>query len=541
MAELDTARLIGSRLAVEQRAVADLVPYARNARTHTPDQVAQIAASIAAFGWTNPILVDEGGGIVAGHGRLEAAKSLGMDTVPVICLAGLSETERRALVLADNKLALNAGWDFGLLSEELAALDVGELDVALIGFSDAELEQIATWSPPAVAAALRQGRTAPDVIPTPPAVVTSLRGDIWLLGSHRAMCGDSTVAAEVDLLVDTAGAPLLHADPPYGMGKEVDGVLNDNLYRANLDAFQMRWWRTWRPHLADNASVYIWGTADNLWRLWYSGSLVDSERMTFRNEVVWDKVFGIGMSSETHRQYATATERCLFFMLGEQGFGNINVADYWEGFEPIRSYLEAEVKKAGFGTKDIARICGVGMYGHWFTKSQWVMIPARHYRALQQEAAGAAFTRPYHELRELYDGGLADASHLGAKREFYALRAHFNNTHDNMTDVWRFPRVLGEERFGHATPKPVDLCVRAIRSSAPPGSVVLEPFGGTGSTLIACEQTGNPNRTMELEPAFVDVTVLRWQEFTGEAATLAGDGRTFAELAAERAAATAAA
>ena len=522
-------------LHVEQRAVADLVPYARNARTHTPEQVAQIAASITAFGWTNPILVDEAGGVIAGHGRLEAAKSLAMATVPVISLAGLSETERRALVLADNKLALNAGWDFGLLSEELAALDVGELDVALIGFSDAELEQIATWSPPAVATALRQGLTAPDVIPLPPAVVTSARGDIWELGAHRVMCGDSTVAAEVDLLVDGDGAPLLHADPPYGMGKEVDGVLNDNLYRANLDAFQMRWWRAWRPHLADNASVYIWGTADNLWRLWYSGSLVDSERMTFRNEVVWDKVFGIGMSSDTHRQYATATERLLFFMLGEQGFGNINVADYWEGFEPIRAYLEAEVKRIGYGTKDIARICGVGMYGHWFTKSQWVMIPAKHYRALQQAADGEAFTRPYHELRELYDGGLADASHLGAKREFYALRAHFNNTHDNMTDVWRFPRVLGEERYGHATPKPVDLCVRAVRSSAPAESVVLEPFGGTGSTLIACEQTGNPNRTMGLEPAFVDVTVLRWQAFTGEAATLAGDGRTFAELAAERA------
>jgi DNA modification methylase len=348
------------------------------------------------------------------------------------------------------------------------------------------------------------------------------------------MCGDSTNPEDVARLMgETKDAPTLHADPPYGMGKQADGVLNDNLYAAKLDAFQMGWWGAWRPFLAVNGSAYVWGNAEDLWRLWH-GSLAASERMTIRNEIVWNKGAGMGMNSDHHRQFATVTERCLFFMLGEQGFGNVNKDDYWEGFEPIRGYLEAQAKEMGWGPTQVNKICAVGMFSHWFSKSQWTMIPEKHYATLQAAAEGRAFLKPYAELRHLYDGKTAAGEHLTAKRAFYGTRAFFDNVHDNMSDVWTFPRVTGEDRHGHATPKPVDLVARAIKSSTPDGGAVLEPFCGSGSTLIAAETCGRVCFTMELNPTYVDVTVRRWQAFTGEEATLEGDGRTFAQVQAAR-------
>ena len=157
-------------------------------------------------------------------------------------------------------------------------------------------------------------------------------------------------------------AILCHADPPYGMGKEAEGIANDNLYASKLDAFQMRWWQACRASLADNASVYIWGNAEDLWRLWYQGGLQASERMTFRNELVWDKgdagAGGIShQGAEGFRCYPGATERCLFFMLGEQGF-NTNADNYWEGWEPIRLYLETERKKMGWDVPTMKRLVG---------------------------------------------------------------------------------------------------------------------------------------------------------------------------------------
>jgi DNA modification methylase len=293
-------------------------------------------------------------------------------------------------------------------------------------------------------------------------------------------------------------AALVCADPPYGMGKENEGVANDNLYADKLDKFQMEWWRVARPHLTDNASAYIWGNAEDLWRLWYRGGLADSERLTFRNEIAWAKgdagAGGIShQGAEGLRLYPNETERCLFFMLGEQGFNN-NADNYWEGWEGIRSQLKADCDKMGWGAKDIERICGVGMYGHWFTKSQWTFIPEEHYRKLQAAAREHdAFKREHDEL----------------KREFYVTRAYFDNTHDNMTDVWNFPRVAGEERHGHATPKPVDMIARCIKSSCPDGGLVLDSFSGSGTTIVACERLGRKARAIEISPAYVAVTLER--------------------------------
>jgi DNA modification methylase len=322
-------------------------------------------------------------------------------------------------------------------------------------------------------------------------------GDLWQIGEHRLLCGDATKREDIERIMSGGKAALCHADPPYGMGKEKDGIVNDNLYAQKLDKFQMSWWKAVRPFLTDNASAYIWGNAEDLWRLWYVGGLKDSERLTFRNEIVWDKkTAGAGgishMGADGFRQYPTASERCLFFMLGEQGFNN-NADNYWEGWEPIRSYLQAEADKMNLTPKSLRKICGVGMYSHWFSKSQWAFITEEHYRKLQEAAKGKAFKREYDDL----------------KREFYATRAYFDNTHDNMTDVWAFERVRSEERYGHATPKPIAMICRIIKSSTPEQGIVLDPFLGSGTTMVACENLGRKCRGIEIVPDYCAVTLER--------------------------------
>ena len=198
-------------LKIEHRSVASLVPYARNARTHSDDQVAQIAASIREFGWTNPILVDGENGIIAGHGRLMAARKLAMAEVPVIELAHLSDTQKRALILADNKLALNAGWDEEMLALEIFDLKDEGFDVDLIGFDVDELEELSDRVQEV------DGLTDPDAAPEPTEEAITKPGDVWLLGKHRVMCGDSTSIDAVEELMDGAKADMVFTDPPYGV------------------------------------------------------------------------------------------------------------------------------------------------------------------------------------------------------------------------------------------------------------------------------------------------------------------------------------
>jgi len=494
-----------------------LIPYALNSRTHSDAQVAQIAASIREFGFTNPVLIDDENNLIAGHGRVLAARKLGMGEVPAVIVTGLDDRRRRALIIADNKLALNAGWDEEALRVELQdlAADYGEL----MGFAQDELEALL------IEATLVEGLTDEDEVPEVPDEPITKLGDVWLLGRHRLMCGDSTSIDAVDKLMDGQKAALLHADPPYGMGKEGDGVANDNLYRDKLDAFQMEWWATFRTFLEDNASVYIWGNAPDLWRLWYSGGLAKSERLTIRNQIVWDKKHGQGMKSEDHRMYPTATEHCLFFMVGEQGFNN-NADNYWEGWDLIVNYLKEEKTKIGWDIAKFKRLAGHSETSgcHWFEKSQWSFPTKEVYKTWQDEAKGKAFKREYDDLKREYDD---------LKREFYETRAYFDNTHENMTDVWDFKRVKGEERHGHATPKPVEMMERLMKSSLSKSGLCVEPFGGSGSTLIGAEKTGRICYTMELQPKYCDVIVKRWQDFTGKKAKLESNGKTYSEIAAK--------
>lgn len=485
---------------ITQVKIDTLLPYANNAREHTEEQVAQVAASIQEFGWTNPLIIHNNT-VVAGHARLAAARKLNLEEVPIIDRSDMSEAQWKAYVLADNQLAQNATWNDGLLTLELEALAELDFDLDLLGFPD--LDELMGNDEP------EEGLTDPDDVPEPPADPITQPGDLWILGEHRLLCGDSTDAESVAYLMDGAKAALVHADPPYGMGKEKDGVQNDNLYAEKLDAFQMQWWKAARPNIEDNASAYIWGNAPDLWRLWYLGGLNDSERLTMRNLITWNKYVGNVKPTmiEMQRSYVKYREDCLFFMLGEQGFNN-NADNYWDGWEPIRAYLDGEREKMGWDYPTVKSIVGhsptSGM--HWFDRSQWSFMTQDVYEALQKAANGKAFLRPY------------DSKTDGLKQEFYATRAYFDNTHDNMTDVWDFDRVKGDERHGHATPKPVAMMERVMKSSLPKGGICYEPFAGSGSTLMGAERTGRKCYTMELTPEYCDTVVARWEAHTGKKA-----------------------
>ena len=477
-------------ISVKYKAVEDLIPYARNSRTHSDEQVAQIAASIKEWGWTTPILVDETGGIIAGHGRLMAARKLKMEQVPTIEAAGWTDAQKRAYVIADNKLALNAGWDNELLALELGELGELGFDLELTGFSDDEIKAITPVE-------VSEGLTDEDATPEVPEQPVTVLGDVWLLGKHRLMCGDSTSISDVEKLTAGATAQLLHADPPYGMGKASDGVANDNIYEEDLDKFQMEWWATFRTFLDSKASAYIWGNSPDLWRLWYRGGLGDSEKLALRNQIVWDKKHMAGMKSPDITQYVVTTEHALFFQLGDQFLGNINTDAFPETWEPLRSYMEREAKSAGMKSADVKRVCGVGMYAHWFTKSQFQLIPEKYYIALKSEYPDN-FLRSWADLKAEWD---AVNQHD---------RSYFDNAHDIMRDVWEFPRVTGDERHGHATPKPVAMMERVMKSSLPKGGLCLEPFGGSGATLMGAEKAGRICYTMELQGKYCDVIVRRW-------------------------------
>lgn len=505
---------------IEHTPIEDLVPYAANARTHSEDQVSQIAASIKEFGFNNPVLIDIDNGIIAGHGRVMAAMKLGLELVPTVTLDHLSDAERRAYILADNRLALNAGWDDAILATELQRLD-GEIDLSLLGFENAELDELLDRLE-------EKAEGAVDEIPEQQAIEVSKLGDVWRLGVHRVMCGDSTNEADVAELMNREVALLIHADPPYGMGKENDGVANDNLYNDKLDQFQLDWWNACRSSVADNGSAYIWGNAPELWRFWLT-KLRGTEHLELRNEIVWDKKSVPGMASDLATCYPTASERVLFIQIGQQFIANINSDDFPEAWSELLDYQKAEADKAELTPTSLHEITGVKMYGHWFSKSQFQLIPEKHYVKLQQACPGC-FLTPWHIFKKEWDrikGKGRDVINgmLGASRSY------FDNAHEAMRDVWEFPRVVGDDRWEHATPKPVDMMARIMNSSLPRDGLCYEPFAGSGSTLIGAEKTGRRCYTMELQPRYVDVVVRRWQKHTGKSAINITSGKTFDEVA----------
>ncbi|MCV2869912.1 site-specific DNA-methyltransferase [Defluviimonas sp. WL0002] len=407
----------GDGLAVAYRPVADLIPYARNARTHSEPQVALIAGSIREYGFTNPVLDDGENGIIAGHGRVLAARKIGLSQVPVIELAHLTEAQKRAYILADNRLAEQAGWD-----RELLALEAGDLadlgiDLGSLGFEAGEIDAL-------LKSALADPRE--EEIPEVPAEPVSRPGDLWILGRHRLICGDATNRDTVARVLDGITPHLLVSDPPYGVmydpgwrnragaseTKRVGKVLNDD--RAD-------WREAWALFPGDVA--YVWHGA------LHASTVAESLAATgfdVRSQIIWAKERLVLSRGHYHWQH----EPCWY-----------------------------AVRK--------------GAAGHW----------------------------------------------SGDRKQ---------------TTLWQIPSRDQDAETVHGTQKPVECMRRPILNNSSPGQAIYEPFCGSGSTLIAAETTGRACHAVELDPAYVDVAVTRWQAFTGKEAVLEGEDRSFAEVAQER-------
>ena len=406
---------------VERRAVASLIPYARNSRTHSAEQVSQIAASIREWGWTTPVLVDEDGGIIAGHGRVLAAQKLGIADVPCMVARGWTDAQRRAYIIADNQLALNAGWDNDLRKIEMQALDADGFDLELTGFGADELA--AFLNKPT------EGLTDEDAVPDVPVDPVSALGDIWVLGAHRLICGDSTAADVVGRLLGDVRPLLMVTDPPYGVEydpswrnqagsaktKRTGKVLNDD--RAD-------WREAWALFPGDVA--YVWHGA------LHAATVADSlaaAGFAIRSQIIWAK------------------DRLV-----------LSRGDYHWQHEPCWYAVRAKGK------------------GHW----------------------------------------------AGDRKQ---------------TTLWQIANRDQDADTVHGTQKPVECMRRPILNNSSPGQAVYEPFMGSGTTLIAAETTGRVCFGVELNPAYVDVAVKRWQDFTGKSATLEATGQAFDEIKAERVAA----
>lgn len=442
-----------------------LVPYARNARTHSQHQIAQIAASIAEFGFTNPILIGDDDVIIAGHGRLFAAQRLGMADVPVIVLSHLSEAQRRALVIADNKIAENAGWDEELLRQELAALQAEGFELEIVGFSDDELQELLGGLDEGTGAVPTVGD--PDHVPAIAPRPVSQLGDVWCLGDHRVMCGDSTSLSDMGILCAGRLVDACWTDPPYNVAYEGSAgtIKNDNMGGADFRKFLFSAFTAAHSVMRPGAPMYV--------------AHADTEGVNFR------KAFadaGFKLSG------------CLVWVKPSLVLGR---SDYQWRHEPI-------------------------LYG-------WK--PGAAHSWYGGRANTTVFEQPGAPLRVMPDGTLQieiDGRVLVVSGKELSVEAVDQS-------VIRFDKPARNAE--HPTMKPVGLILQMLENSSKRGDLVLDPFGGSGSTLIACQKAGRVARLMELDEKFVDVIVRRWQEFTGQKATLEGDGRTFADLEAMRRAA----
>jgi DNA modification methylase len=407
-------------LKIEQWPIERLVPYARNARTHSDGQVAQVAASIAQFGFVNPILVGSDRVIIAGHARLLAARKLEISEVPVIVLEHLSEAERRALVIADNRLALNAGWDEELLVLELGALRDEDFSLDILGFDDEELNRLLA------AEDVGEGLTDEDSVPEVPETPVSQTTDLWNLGDHRLLVGDATVAADVQRLMGLDRADCVFSDPPYnidyqGYTKERLTIQNDQMSPEQFKRFLLDSFQSLRSVVKPGASLYICHSSS--WQREFQNAL-EAAGFEVRCQIIWGKntfAWGFGRYKFQHEPIFY----CHVAGQKDSWYGNKSQSTLWEEKKPAANRL-------------------------------------------------------------------------------------------------------------HPTMKPVELVQRALVNSSQAGGLILDLFGGSGSTLIGCQRRGRKARLMEIDPKYADVIVRRYQEFSGKTAVLDGDGQTYAEIAQTR-------
>jgi len=405
---------------IEHWPLDKLIPYARNPRSHSDEQVTQIAASIAEFGFLNPILVDTKAGILAGHGRLLAARKLQLSEVPVIVLDHLTDAQKRAYIIADNQLALNAGWDEALLAAELAALQQEDFDVSLIGFDDEELARLLAAQDAAA------GLTDEDAVPDLPQTPVSAAGDLWILGAHRLLVGDATDDEAVAKLMAGAAADLIFTDPPYnvdyeGYTQERLKIKGDRMSDAEFKQFLGAAFRSCRAVVKPGASLYVCHSSS--WQREFQNTL-EAAGFEIRCQIIWAK-----------NTFAW-------------GFGR-----YKFQHEPVFYTHVAGQKDPWYGDKSQSTL--------WEEKK-----PAAN-------------------------------------------------------------RI-------HPTAKPVELVERALLNSSKAGDVVADLFGGSGSTLVACERRNRKARLMEIDPRYADCIVQRYQEYTGNQVVLEVDGQSFNDVAQER-------
>ena len=476
------------KLQVEYVPITEIKPYRRNAKLHPQEQIEQIKNSMKEFGNIDPIGVWHNE-IGEGHGRYEALKQMGVKEIPIIRLDDLTDEQRKAYALVHNKLTMNSDFDVALLDTELAEIET--IDMTLLGFDDKEETP--------------QEVVEDDFDEEPPAEPKAKYGDLYQLGRHKLLCGDSTKIEDVEKLMGGNKADMVFTDPPYGMKKENEGVANDNLNFDDLLAFNKEWIPLSFSALKKNGSWYCWGIDEPLMDIYAEilKPMQKENKITFRNLLTWDKKNGQGQLAREFRMYPIADEKCLFVMCGVQGFGT-NADNYFEKWDSIRNYLKSERNKIGWTNAQMKEMCGQSPTSgcHWFDKSQWMMPTENEYKTWQKYAKGNAFNREYNELKE----------------EYNELKAYFDNTHDNQNNVWHFDRAGKTERVGHSTPKPIALCSRAIKSSSREDEIVLDLFGGGGSTLMACEQLNRTCFMMELAPQWIDVIINRWETFTGQKA-----------------------
>lgn len=436
--------------------LVDLVPYARNSRTHSDQQVAQIAASMREYGFTNPVLIDVDGGIIAGHGRVMAAKSLGLAEVPCIRLGHLSEAQRRAYVIADNKLALNAGWDEAVLRAELDALRQQNYDIDLLGFSDDELDAI--FEPE-----VQDAGPDPDAAPDLPDEAVSKPGDVWVLGPHRVVCGDSTAITVWDALMRGELADAVWTDPPYNVAYEsklAGKIKNDDMGDAEFLALLRGAFTCLFSVMKPGASMYV--------------AHADTEGLNFRR---------------AFRESGFKLSGCLIWKKNALVLGRF---DYQWIHEPI-------------------------LYG-WKPGSKHRWFGGRKQVTVQDLGDSSPFVKQE-------DGRWAIK--VGDQTLIVSGDAVVSGPEPSSVMNHDKPQRSGE----HPTMKPVSLIERMLRYSARSGDVVVDAFGGSGSTLMAAERLGMVARLVELDPKFVDVIVRRWQDYAGRDAVLEGAGRTFTQVA----------
>ena len=475
-----------------------------NPRNWTKEELKSLALSLTEtpelFEMRCPIVVPHDGRyvVLGGNLRIAAARENKEKEVTCFVFHSTSIEKMKEIVIKDN--GAWGKWDYDALANEWSDLPLSDWGIPVWEESPQET---------AAAAGEEKQATEDDFDENKDAIaVRCKRGDVWVLGDHRLMCGDSISLDDVKKLMGGVKADLVFTDPPYGMKKESEGVMNDNLNYDDLLKFNMDWIPLSFAFLKDNGSWYCWGTDEPLMDI-YSNILkpmIKTQKITFRNLLTWDKGTGQGQLSDESRMYPTADEKCLFVMCGVQGFNN-NADNYYDAWEPLRNYLNEEAEKCG-GRKIWKEMLGTQMGKHYFTKSQWELPTKEAYEKMQ------AFGRDYDAFKKGYDA---------LKKDWYDTRAYFNNTHDNMNNVWHFARASQEERQdcgGHATPKPIAICARAIKSSSREGESVLDLFGGSGTTLIAAEQLGRKCFMMELDPHYCDVIIARWEKLTGKTAIL---------------------